>query len=302
MSDTELDVWIDQEFARFMKTADESRFRHVLQEEARILQARDAPMMRSYESNRSESGDTIVIAFGGLQQHVGGGRGGGVPPYEFVRSCCSAGARYALFVRDPTRCWYCRGLGDGASSAIAASHSFEQMVEVLREEIAAVRPRRIVTIGSSMGGYAAIRAGLLLNADIAVAFSPQVFIDPNHRRSVGLRRVPIDDNLEWLQIVAATMGYGLPNLVEAVRSAPTTARTRLEVHVGGLDANDVREAQLLRAAVEERAQLIGHTSGLRIKLAVHHGSEHNLVVELRDKGQLHEMLRGWLASNGHSAR
>ena len=326
MSDEELDAWLDKEIALFMKTADEARMRRVFREEARILQSRDGgTLMRSYDVEPSTTTacaamDTMVIAFGGLQQHIGGGRGGGVQPYEFVRSCRKAGARCALFVRDPTRCWYCRGLGEGGAggaggaggvggaggATVGSSFTFEGMVEVLRAEVDSVRPRRLVTIGSSMGGYAAVRAGVLLGADLAVAFSPQVFIDLNERRQIGLRPVPIDDNFQWLQIVAACEGIGLPSLVDAVRSAPASCKTRLVVHVGGVDYNDVREAKLLHEAVEEctRHRLrrgtpaAGAGHGMTFDLSVHPGREHNLVVELRDQGQLHDMLCGWLSTDG----
>jgi hypothetical protein len=150
MSEETLDTWIDEEIQHFMRTADEGRFRKVLREEARQLQHGEQ-LLRSYTEQGDDAPGTMVIAFGGLQQRMGGGGGGGgMPPYEFVRSCQKAGARHALFVRDPTRCWYCRGLGDGGGGH-GASSSFEQMVEVLRAEVARVRPRRLVTIGSSMG-------------------------------------------------------------------------------------------------------------------------------------------------------
>ena len=69
-------------------------------------------------------------------------RGGGLPPYEFVRSCRRAGAQFALFVRDPTRCWYCRGLGEGPPDlGHGASHSFEELVAVLRSEV-----RRVILL------------------------------------------------------------------------------------------------------------------------------------------------------------
>ena len=40
-------------------------------------------------------------------------------------------------------------------------------------------------IGSSMGGYAAIRAGLALNARAVLAFSPQVYLGEERASLVG---------------------------------------------------------------------------------------------------------------------
>ena len=56
------------------------------------------------------------------------------------------------------------------------------MVATLRREIEHLQPSRVVTIGSSMGGYASVRAGIALNADVAVAFSPQVLLEPKAYR------------------------------------------------------------------------------------------------------------------------
>ena len=76
-------------------------------------------LMRSYANEGAT--DTLIIAFGGLQQSIGGGGGGGVPPWEFVRSCQRAGARHALFVKDPLRC--CQRCCPGSGAARAEKHA-----------------------------------------------------------------------------------------------------------------------------------------------------------------------------------
>lgn len=308
MTQDELDAWVDAEVACYMRTGDKARMRQVLREEARQLQ-RDM-LMRSYAPVGGTAG-TMLIAFGGLQQHLGGGRSGGVPPHEFVRTCEKAGARYSLFVKDPLRCWYCRGLGDGGGGSsgdngggpsTASSYTFEEMVEVLREEIRSVKPDRVMTIGSSMGGYAAVRAGLLLDANLAIAFSPQVLLTPGERQSAGLSRVPLDDNFEWLQLVSAVEGFEPTSLLDAVRRTPQTCSTQVILHVGTADENDVREAQMLRDEVNHRrgsGSSSGSSSGgggsrIHLTLHLHADREHNLVVEMRDSGRLQALMRGWL--------
>ena len=96
-----------------------------------------------------------------------------------------AGVRRALFVRDVMRAWYLRGLGGGDGDE---GHTFEGAMALLRREIAAVRPRRVVTIGSSMGAYGAARAALALGAERAIAFSPQVLLEPAARGGRPARR------------------------------------------------------------------------------------------------------------------
>ena len=206
----DLDAWVQQEVNAFLSHGDEQRMRYVLQEDAKQRRAQAAAVMRSF-GRGGVAGDTLVVAFGGLQQRLGGGVGGGVPPYEFVRSCQRAGARHALFLRDPTRSGYCRGLGRGTvdeggegGEALSAGSSssgggrrawgetstFDSMIAELQAEIRALKPARVVTIGSSMGGYAAVRAGIALNADLAIAFSPQVIIDHKSRQAASLDPMP----------------------------------------------------------------------------------------------------------------
>lgn len=226
MDDAALDQWVQSETHAFLKHGDEERMRHVLREDAKARRSRAAAVMRSYARPEPEGeqaagdGATLVIAFGGLQQRLGGGAGGGVPPYEFVRSCQKAGARHSLFVRDATRSWYCRGLGigsveertrggdgdggGGGGVAWRETSTFDAMVEELRAEIAALAPSRVVTIGSSMGGYAAVRAGIALNAHTVIAFSPQVLIEPSARKAAGLDPMHFDDLLSWLFVVSDT--------------------------------------------------------------------------------------------------
>lgn len=224
---------------RCMQAGDDGPLRRIISEEARLRRAQAAGLMRIYDdvgggsrggaSRGAAEGacDTMVIAFGGLQQRVGGGHGGGVPPYEFVRSCQRAGARHALFVRDPTRSWYLRGVSgdDGGASdvggvagarlrAAGGSWSFGGMVSALRAEVRRLRPRRVVTIGSSMGGYAAVRAGIELGVDLAIAFSPQVLVDPTARTQAALGSMHFDDLLSWLRVVGGVEGFDLTSLVQ----------------------------------------------------------------------------------------
>lgn len=162
---------VSETMSAFLEDGDEEAVRMVLREELAFRRAGCEPLLRSWSSSDlpagRESGATMLVAFGGLQQRVGGGLGAGVPPHEFVTSCRRAGAKYVLFVRDAARAWYCRGLSTGAPG-------FAGVVAAVRAEVAVVKPARLVTIGSSMGGYAAVRAGIDLGAEIAIGFSPQV--------------------------------------------------------------------------------------------------------------------------------
>jgi len=222
-----------------------------------------------------------------------------MPSHEFVASCRRAGIGRAVFVRDALRAWYLRGIGEvdaadtaGGDCAIGVSASFDGVVQRLALEVAALRPSRVVTIGSSMGGYAAVRAGLALNADAAVAFSPQVLIDASHRAALALPPAPFDKLLTTLHATSAAVGAPLTSLAECVEAAPCGCTTAIEVHAGATEDGDVREAQLLVQAVDERRRRLGGGEGeLSCALTLHDGRDHNLVKEMRDAGELHDLLR-----------
>ena len=117
---------------------------------------------------------TLAITFGGLTQGVGG-----MPSHEFVKSLERVEAKHVLFVRDAKQAWYLHGID-------ASDASFEGIIHALQAECDQLRPERIVTIGASMGGYAAIRAGLALGSSTVLAFAPQVFLLPSVRRQLRL--------------------------------------------------------------------------------------------------------------------
>lgn len=83
------------------------------------------------------------------------------------------------------------------------------------------------------------------------------------------------------------VGYELVGLTDALRAAPAAQRGVIELHVGGCDEGDVHEAALLAHAAEEAGAAGGCLS---CTLEVHEGRDHNLVVEMRDSGELHDLL------------
>lgn len=76
-----------------------------------------------------------------------------------------------IYVRDPFDTWFQRGISPEINTPdLLSAH--------LRSALRALRPRRVVTMGASMGGYAALLFGYLLRADSVFAMSPQTIIDP----------------------------------------------------------------------------------------------------------------------------
>ena len=90
-----------------------------------------------------------------------------------MKLCKKCGIRWAIMARDATHTWYHRGT--------AAEENFDSTLVALQAEIELVQPREVVMLGASMGGYAAIRAGLYLKASAVIAFSPQVLLSTADR-------------------------------------------------------------------------------------------------------------------------
>ncbi len=116
-----------------------------------------------YTADMSSDSRTLLIAFGGLQGELG------MPVFEFFKSTRDLPVK-RLFVRDLRQAWYHRGLS-GEERALA------DVAATLRELIAREHVERLVTVGNSAGGYAALVFGTILGADVALAFSPQTVLD-----------------------------------------------------------------------------------------------------------------------------
>ncbi len=76
-----------------------------------------------------------------------------------------------ILVRDSGNSWYHRNI-DGLGT-----HPDETAAS-LRALIREINPGKVVTIGQSMGAYAALMYGMLLDAQQVIAFGPLSFLDP----------------------------------------------------------------------------------------------------------------------------
>lgn len=119
--------------------------------------------------DRVVPGDPLVIAFGFVSWDTR-------PDFDFygrLKKLEQHSGRHLnkILVRDSGNAWYHRridGLGDHPDETAAS----------LRALIDAIQPGRVVTIGQSMGAYAALMYGLLLEVEQVIAFGPLSFLDP----------------------------------------------------------------------------------------------------------------------------
>jgi hypothetical protein len=124
----------------------------------RRLEETHSPVITDY---LAES-DVMLVAFGGIM----GFRA--IPPVEFWRITQNTPAK-KIFLRDLSQAWYQAGLP-------ALAVYIDGIADYLRRQVDEQKPKRLVMIGNSMGGYAALLFGLLLNADVSISIAPQTFL------------------------------------------------------------------------------------------------------------------------------
>lgn len=117
---------------------------------------------------------TMLLTFGGMKSTAG------LVAFEFVALTDGIPVK-KMFVRDPRQSWYHRGMP-------SHGNTLESVGEVLRGLLAEQDVERLVTVGASAGGYAALVFGALLGADRVLAFAPQTTLDRRVLAEMGDRR------------------------------------------------------------------------------------------------------------------
>lgn len=105
--------------------------------------------------------DILYVCFAGFYPDEKG-----VPVFEFKNLLNKVDASL-LFVRDVYKCWYQLGISGLGSS-------LEQSISFMKEFI---KPyKKVVMVGNSMGGYAALLFGAVINPSKVIAISPQTYL------------------------------------------------------------------------------------------------------------------------------
>lgn len=203
-------------------------------------------------------GRPVLVAFAGVIGMMG------MPVFEFFN--ITAGLEInRVFVRDPTCLWYQHGvpsLGADVPSAAAG----------IRATIEAATPSRIVTVGNSGGGYAALLFGTLMQVDEVLAFSPQTRIG-------AVEELRYRDSI-WAGVTERLEAAGGPDpryadLRRLLLEAPKTPRC--QVHYASEEQVDALHATRLNGI-----------PGVTVRSHAHTG--HTLIVRLRDDGTLRQLL------------
>ncbi|KIT15119.1 hypothetical protein [Jannaschia aquimarina] len=135
----------------------------------------------------------LVVVFTGMKRGVGG-----ETLDEFAASASCGGENAVLFVTDRRITWF------------AAPGLWARTVDMIREIIEAEGIEEVITLGNSMGGYAA----MLLPRDIpvrrAIAFAPQITMDRE-----------ILDDARWPDVKSEWGDLPVRNLADTVSETRT---------------------------------------------------------------------------------
>jgi hypothetical protein len=111
----------------------------------------------------------LVIAFGGIKQ----GLGMHIPPFEFMRSLHDKDCD-VMFLRDREQAYYHLGVNGIAGNIDGVTSFLKKIIDAGKYDL-------VVTLGNSMGGYAALLFGSKIGADVCIGISPRTFLDQNNR-------------------------------------------------------------------------------------------------------------------------
>lgn len=155
--------------------------------------------------------EKTLLVFGGMATRPS------MPPKEFFKSFSEKDMNI-VFVKDFKQCWYQNGL-------VGKSHDVESTVRVLRDLIPP-STKNLICLGTSAGGYAAIRFGVELNAERIIAFAPQTLIGTQ----VFKRFKSAESRIEEVDINSPD--FDLKKILSA------RPHHNIEVHFGELNAQD----------------------------------------------------------------
>ena len=107
--------------------------------------------------------DVLIVTFGGCMSKVGR-----IPPFEFLNTLTKWFPDFdKKFYIDLHQCWYHKGI-QGISTNIAETKTYlEGIINGYK---------KVLFIGNSAGGYAAILFGSLLHVQSVLAFVPQTIL------------------------------------------------------------------------------------------------------------------------------
>lgn len=201
-------------------------------------------------------GAPLLFAFGGIA-----GKMAAFPPFEFFRLTHHLQVNKA-YIRDLNRSWYHAGLA-------GITQDMEGTVDYLKGIVQESETDRLVVFGSSMGGYAALLFGALLNAEATHSFSPHTVL--TDKRNVRNR-----EELKSVHEKYSTRYFDLNDFL-----SPTEASGDIHIYYDRTNRKDRKHISHL-------------DDDLNLRLYPFPGGGHNLVKYLKAAGELKKIVEASL--------
>lgn len=206
--------------------------------------------------------DILLVSFSGF------GSAGSIPTFIFHNFLKNFGYVDQLFIRDLSCRWYLDKIksyneNDQRSDVIGI-----QNIQKWIHKLTNVKNyKRIISIGCSSGGFAAILYSSLLNFDKCIAFSPQSVISKDGRAEVGDERYPKTSNY-------------IQGLLRNTENSKYMDLQNLE-----LISTDIHYGARSDGGIDAR-----HSERLECNLFPHNSNQHMIALELRNSGILKIIL------------
>lgn len=205
--------------------------------------------------------DTLLVSFAGMGWKTS------IPTFIFHNFLKQFSDLDKLFLRDINCRYYLTGLKNSTSS-------LQETIEFVRSKIDRTKYKRVIGLGCSAGGYAAILYGHLLQFDKVVAFAPQTVLNEKKESLIGdLYNAP--KTSAWLRQRELTNELYHNSLdLKFYSSYPTS----IDIHysIGGNRGIDKKHAEYLESTT--------------CKLFEHPGNDHMIAQTLRNEGKLKEII------------
>ncbi|NJM20899.1 MAG: hypothetical protein HC836_32550 [Richelia sp. RM2_1_2] len=218
-----------------------------------------------------KSGLPLIISFGFAQWN-------GEHQYDFVGRLkrveqIAQRQLNKIFLKDSTNSWYhngVQGLGE----------SIDEVAQSLQALIESMQPSRIIAVGQSMGGYAAIAFGILLKVDTVISFGSLSCLDS--------RFAQLTQDTRWLpcslQLESSNLSCSYFDLIPLCQSKP--AHTKIHYIFGSRFEDEETGEKNLDVLHASRL----HGACLDIKFYAYPQSAHTVVKYLVDRKKINSLL------------
>lgn len=212
-----------------------------------------------YEDNNSE---TLIITFSGM------GWKSSLPTFIFYNFLKLYENIDKLFLRDIKMRYYLTGLKNN-------TNTLGETIEFIRRLTTTKKYKKIIALGCSAGGYAAILFGNILNFSKIIAFSPQTVLNDKKESLIG-DVYNAHNTCKWLQNLHK-QDVEYQKALDLINYVPFNSKIDIHYSIRGNKGIDKNHAIYI-------------SGDLNCNLYEHPGNDHMIALTLRNEGKLKDII------------